>query len=125
MHVQVYHTAPDQPPCESLLKTSGESAGDECDKPSGVDGGSPVPYQIGETDLLTFTQEESLLFFLKKQAGEQSQVETMVEPMRAASPDQFADPDIGYPAPLLHCSRQLLERASQPCSPVQAVQSAG
>ena len=44
---------------------------------------SPVPYQIGETDLLKFTQEESLLFFLKKQAGEQSQVTTVAEPMPA------------------------------------------
>ena len=41
VHVQVYHTAPDEPPCEPLLKTPGESTGDECDEPSGVDGGQP------------------------------------------------------------------------------------
>ena len=51
---------------------------------------SPVPYQIGETEFLKFTQEESL-FFLKKQAGEPSQVTTVAEPMPAASPDQLAE----------------------------------
>ena len=67
MHVQVYNTAPDEPPSEPLLKTPAESMGDECDKPSGVDGGQPSPYQIGETDLVKFTQEESTL--LLEEAG--------------------------------------------------------
>ena len=41
VHVQVYHPAPDEPSCEPLFKTPGESTGDECDEPSGVDGGQP------------------------------------------------------------------------------------
>ena len=51
---------------------------------------SPIPYKIRETDLLKFSQEESVLFFLKKQSGEQSPVTATVEQMSAASPDQLA-----------------------------------
>ena len=31
---------------------------------------SPAPYKIGDADMKKFTQEESILFFLRKQAGE-------------------------------------------------------
>ena len=53
---------------------------------------SPIPYKIGETDLLKLSQEESVVFFLKKQSGEQSPVTATVEvlQMSAASPDQLA-----------------------------------
>ena len=86
---------------------------------------SPVPYQIGETDLLKFTQEESLLFFLKKQAGEPSQVTTVAEPMPAASPDQLAETltsdtlRIGYIAVAscrrepASCTHQSMQRSQQ------------
>ena len=33
---------------------------------------STIPYKIGETDMLKFSQEESMLFYLKKQSGESS-----------------------------------------------------
>ena len=51
---------------------------------------SPIPYKIRETDLLKFSEKESVLFFLKKQSGEQSPVTATVEQMSAASPDQLA-----------------------------------
>ena len=33
---------------------------------------STIPYEIGETDMLKFSQEVSMLFYLKKQSGESS-----------------------------------------------------
>ena len=33
---------------------------------------STIPYKIGETDMLKFSQEESMLFYLKKRSGESS-----------------------------------------------------
>ena len=86
---------------------------------------SQVPYQIGETDLLKFTQEESQLFFLKKQAGDQSQVTTVPDPMPAASPDLLAETLTSDTLRLGYIAEPPAIGESQPaCSPVQAAQSA-
>lgn len=45
---------------------------------------SPVPYIIGEKDLLKFSQEESVLFFLKKQSPEVASMQNTVGQMAAA-----------------------------------------
>ena len=51
---------------------------------------SPIPYSISDSDLLKFSQEESLLYYLKKMANVTTPLQKSVSQMVAASTDLLA-----------------------------------
>lgn len=55
---------------------------------------SPTPCQIGDQQLFRYQQVESLLYFIKKQAGEESSDSTVSGPIPAASPAQTEEPTV-------------------------------
>ena len=55
---------------------------------------SPTPCQIGDQQLFRYQQVESLLYFIKKQAGEESSDSTVPGPIPAASPAQTEEPTV-------------------------------
>ena len=57
---------------------------------------SPAPYKIGDADMKKFTQEESILFFLGKQAGE---LVSNVRPhqMSVPTPNSMTAPSTSHP----------------------------
>ena len=57
---------------------------------------SPAPYKIGDADMRKFSQEESILFFLRKQAGE---LVSNVRPpqMSVPTPNSMTAPSMTHP----------------------------
>lgn len=57
---------------------------------------SPAPYKIGDADMRKFSQEESILFFLRKQAGE---LVSNVRPpqMSVPTPNSMTAPSTSHP----------------------------
>ncbi|MEW8309751.1 MAG: hypothetical protein G8D88_21710, partial [gamma proteobacterium symbiont of Ctena orbiculata] len=58
---------------------------------------SPVPYAIGEKDLLKFSQEESVLFFLKKQSPEVVPAAISANPEEELTPETLQQGYIAFP----------------------------